>query len=536
MQMSYAQIASLKWAKQQDGNVRAMATDLSGNVFTGGVFAGTADFDPAGSNFNLVSDGGYEGFVSKLDVDGNFQWAFKLGGTSADYVYDVAVDNGGNLYVSGAFQNTVDFDPSVNTVSLTAVDSQDGFVAKYDANGALIWVRQIGGTSQQDAYSVTVDNAGNVYTTGSFYGTVDFDPGAGVENLSAQNAFDAFVLKLDNNGDFIWVRQLKGNSEISAVDIQLDNNDNAFVVGYFHETIDFDPNASNFSMTSSVGFVDAFFMKLDNLGDFVWAKQIGGSGNANTLSISISALGDLYLAGEFKSTADFDPNAGTTNLNSLGNNDAYLAKYDNDGNLVWVNQLGGTDRSAARDIALSANDQVYVTGYFKGTVDFNMGGTPNSVTSNGQNDVFIAQYDDNGVFVDVNGFGSSTGSDIGFTVDVDVNGFVYVGGDFQETVDFDPRVGVNNLTATGTDGFVIKLGDCSNTGTDTQTACESFTWMDGVTYTSSNSTATYTLLNAEGCDSLVTLNLTINQPVNHSESVEACESIVINGTTYTSSQ
>lgn len=540
-QLGNAQISSLNWVKQQGGpstdDIKSIAVDQLGNVFTGGNFSGTSNFDPSSTNFYLTSKGSWEGFVSKLDMNGNFLWAFSIGSTLADYVYDVATDNNGNLYVSGAFQGTVDFDPNIsNVTSLTAVASQDAFVAKYSPTGDLIWVKQIGGSSQQDAFSLIVDVTGDVYVTGTFYGTVDFDPGIGTYSLTAQNAFDAFVLKLTSAGDFVWAKQLKGDSEISALDIQLASDGSVFVVGEFFDEVDFDPSASVFSMTSSVGLRDAFILKLDNSGNFIWAKQIGGTGSVSGISISINTNNEFYLAGGFKGIADFDPNAGINNLTSLGIDDAYLAKFDTDGNLLFVIQMGGLNRSDSRSVFATTNGQVYVAGYFEGILDLTVGGGPNTVTSNGGNDIFIAHYLEDGSFVDVNSFGS-IGSEVGFDIAVSNNGLVHLGGYFEETVDFNPGSVTTTLSAFGShDGFVIQLGDCNTYRTDTQVTCESFEWIDGVTYTSSGNTATWTLPNAVGCDSIITLDLTILQPINYSETITACGSAEINGITYTSSQ
>lgn len=541
VQLGNTQISNLIWAKQQGGtstdDIKAIAVDQSGNVFTGGNFASTADFDPSSAVYNLTSSGSWEGFVSKLDVNGDFQWAIKIGSTLADYVYDIATDNTGNVYVSGGFQGTVDFDPSASVVSLTSVASQDGYIAKYSPTGSLVWVKQIGGTSQIDLFTLTVDAANNVFVAGSFYGQVDFDPGVGTYTLDAFGAYHGFVLKLDSNGDFVWAKQLKGDTEISVLDIELDNDGNVFVVGEFIDEVDFDPGAANFFMTSSVvGIRDAFILKLDNLGGFVWAKQLGGTDLVSALSISINASNQLFIAGGFKGTIDFDPNAGTNNLTSAGMDDAYVAKFDNNGSLIWVNQMSGTSRSAARSVFVSNEDEVYVTGYFENTLELAVDETPPTLTSNGGNDIFIVKYNENGFFIDGISIGS-TGSDLGYEIYVSNSGHIYLGGYFENTVDFDPSSGTTAFTSFGShDGYVIKLGDCNSYTTDTHISCDSLVWINGITYTSSNNSAIYIMGNAAGCDSIITLDLTILHSVNHSETVTACGSAIINGTIYTNSQ
>jgi len=540
-QLGIAQITTLKWAKQQGGSstdqVKALATDISGNIFSAGIFSGTANFNPSEPNFNLTSAGNYDGFVSKFDINGDFVWAIKIGGIDSDYVHDIAADDFGNIYVSGAFQGTVDFDPSAGTENLTALGSLDGFVAKYNGDGELIWVKQIGGTSQQDTYSIKVDEQGNAFVVGAFYGTVDFDPGTGTHDLTAQQDFDGFVLKLNNDGDFVWVKHLEGDSEIAAVDVQLDDNQNIYVTGYFGGSVNFDLGISDTIMTSNVGFNDAFLLKLDETNAFVWAKQINGTDNVYGSSISIDGNNSVYIVGDFKGVAEFDTLVGSVSLTSSGNSDGYLAKYNSVGGLEWAKQIGSTDKVAARSVIATIEDQVYVTGSFGSTADFNVGGTANTITSNGLEDVYIAQYDTSGTFIDANAFGSIGGNDAGFSVIVGLHGLVYLGGEFEQDVDFNPGTGTTSFTSFGVkDGFVMKLGSCDTRRIDVQTACGPFEWINGVIYTEIEYEAMDTIVNAEGCDSIITLNLDMYDHKVSTETFTGCESFTLDNVVYTTSQ
>jgi hypothetical protein len=127
-----------------------------------------------------------------------------MGGTNVDQGIDVALDSAGNVYTTGFFLGTVDFDPGAGTFNLTSAGSGDLFVSKLDASGNLVWARSMGGAASSDeGYGIVVDGAGNVYTTGSFSGTGDFDPGAGTANLTSAGSFDVFVQKLDASGNFV---------------------------------------------------------------------------------------------------------------------------------------------------------------------------------------------------------------------------------------------------------------------------------------------------------------------------------------------
>jgi len=190
---------------------RSVAVDSSGNVYTTGSFEGTVDFDPGAGTANLTSNGSYDVFVSKLDSSGNYVWTKQFGGTEYSRGYSVAVDSSGNVYTTGDFQGTFDFDPGAGTANLTANDGTDVFVSKLDSSGNHLWAKSCGGgvgggVDNDIGYSVAVDSSGNVYTTGVFQHTVDFDPGAGTTEFTSAGARDLFVSKLDSSGNYLWAK------------------------------------------------------------------------------------------------------------------------------------------------------------------------------------------------------------------------------------------------------------------------------------------------------------------------------------------
>src|SRR5207253_4820 len=152
-------------------------------VYVTGGFAGTVDFDPGPGTTLLTSLGSLDAFVAKFSSTGALVWARQLGGTSFDQGTGIAVDGAGNVFTTGLFQGTADFDPGAGTILLTSVGSLDVFVSKLASTGALVYARQLGGTSNDQGLGIAVDGSGNVFTTGSFRGTADFDPGTGTSNL-----------------------------------------------------------------------------------------------------------------------------------------------------------------------------------------------------------------------------------------------------------------------------------------------------------------------------------------------------------------
>ncbi|MNJ88740.1 Beta-propeller repeat protein [compost metagenome] len=562
----------------------SVAVDASGNVYTTGYFELTVDFDPGPGVANLTSNGNRDIFVNKLDANGNHVWTQNFGSTSFDEGYAITVDAAGNVYVTGAFQGTVDFDFGPGIANLTSAGNRDVFICKLDPNGNLMWAKCMGSAGWEESHAIHVDPSGNVYTTGFFAGTVDFDPGPGVANLvTSSGSSNTFISKLDNNGNYVWARQLGGDFGIS---IATDAAGNVYTAGSFTYASDFDPGPGTAILTpfGSVIRHDLFISKLDINGDYIWAKQIGGPNDDLCRGIAIDAAGNVYFACSFQETADFDPGPGIANLTAITGHDAGIGKLDPDGNYIWAKHMD----VFVHAIALDPGRNVYTTGSFGGTAtDFDPGaGIVNLNSSTG--DVFISKLDSDGNFLKAKNFGRSA---VGRAIAVDAAENSYIAGTNRGTADFDPGPGVANLTSKGQeDIFVCKFDRCSNesatetisacnsytwrngitytssvtnvsyvvsngsgpgcdstyflnldirysnAGTDVITACDSYTWIDGIEYTASNNAATFTIQNAAGCDSIVTLNLTITHSNSGTDILTTCDSYTwIDGIEYTSS-
>ncbi|PHX82007.1 MAG: hypothetical protein CK539_06890, partial [Flavobacteriales bacterium] len=193
-----ANAQALQWAKAMGGSSSdfsiCIALDGSGNVYTTGYFGGLADFDPGAGVANLTSAGSTDIFISKLDASGNFVWANAMGGIGDDGGYSIALDGSGNVYTTGLFRGTADFDPGAGLANLTSSGTYDIFISKLDASGNFVWAKAMGGTgSESVGGSIALDGSGNVYTAGYFLGTVDFDPGAGLANLTSSGIYDIFI-------------------------------------------------------------------------------------------------------------------------------------------------------------------------------------------------------------------------------------------------------------------------------------------------------------------------------------------------------
>ena len=394
----------------------------------------------------------------------NFAWAKSMGSTANDSSRSIAVDAAGNVYTTGFFAGTVDFDPNAGVSNLTAAGGEDIFVIKLDATGNLVWAKAVGGVTGSDrGYGISVDAAGNVYTTGFFAGTVDFDPNAGVSNLiSVSGSSDIFVSKLDTNGNLIWAKAMGGTSGDIGFGISVDAAGNVYTTGQFQGTVDFDPNAGVSNLTA-VGSNDIFVSKLDATGNLIWAKAMGGTSSDSGNGIAVDAAGNVYTTGNFAGTADFNPNAGVSNLTSAGSTDIFVSKLDTTGNLVWAKAMGGTTADVGYAMSTDTVGNVYTTGNFAGTADFDPNAGVSNITAAGGNDIFVSKLDTAGNLVWAKAMGSSTANDIGLGISSDAAGNIYTTGNFGGTADFDPNIGVSNITVAGSiDIFVSKLDTAGN--------------------------------------------------------------------------
>ncbi len=462
-----------------------------------------------------------------------FQWAKSIGGTSSDEAYSVAVDAAGNVYTTGYYNGTVDFDPGTGVFNLTSAGYQDVFILKLDANGNFVWAKSVGGPFNDVGQGIALDAQGNIYVTGEFSpdATTDFDPGPGTFSMTLHSSgYDVFVLKLDSNGNFKWAKQegstgsdlggaiavdqagnvyttgtwevfypyiskfdtdgnLKWEKLLKVVSSQnasvgksiaVDASGNVYTTGYFNGTLDFDPGPGTYNLKANM--YDIYVSKLDASGNFVWAKQIGGGANAG-YSIALDAAGNVYTCGSFQATADFDPGVGVTNVTTAGVNDMFITKFDPAGNFTWVKTFGGQFASFDMTaITLDASGNIYTTGGFHGTADFNPGVATAMLSAPGADDIFMSKLDASGNYVWAAKIGE-TNNDVGNSVTVNSAGNVYIAGSYKGIMDFDPGAGTTEYFTNGNsvDLFVLKLGQ-SLTGINENAATSDFSFYPNPTH------------------------------------------------------
>ena len=466
-----------------DSSCEDVKTDAMGNVISAGWFKGNIDFDTDptfGVNTYLNSNGQQAGYLQKVDANGDFVWAVKLGSTGTVRLFGLDVDAAGNSYVSGYFFGTADMDPGSGVEELIAVGGADVFIVKINADGTLGWARQIGDVGNEVGYSLVLDDAGNITLAGVFEGTVDMDPGTGTTQLTSVGYSDMFVSKLDPAGDLIWARQLSpttpGNGHEEELEHTIDSDGNLLVTGWFAAGFDFDPGPAVLELNTT-GNTDLFVLKLDPNGDLVWVKQVGSSSSAGLVlgeGIGTDLADNVYIAGRFTNITDFDPGPGLLQLPPFSDG-TYILKLDANGDFQWVREIVGNQTDVANGIAVAADGTSYTVGYFTGTPDFDNGPGTFTITSSfsGTADVYILKLDATGNFMWAGAMGS-TSTDFGKAIHLMDDGTLHAIGNYADPadpnlpeLDFDPgpaEATILSTTANPQGFFLVQLTDNGSVG------------------------------------------------------------------------
>jgi hypothetical protein len=465
----YSPAGSYMWSKQVTGNSKAMDVSFHSNeLLGGGNFYWEADMDPGPSVFKLNGSVNNVAYFLSLDRHGNFNTAKHFYSEwGVTYYTDMKVDASGNCYNSGYMSGMFDVDPSpaVNTLTVGTPGfwPQVPVLSKYDASGNLVWIKALQGRKNTISYAFSnvLDASGNIYISGIFTDTLDFDPGASSFTLSSKGNFDLFVAKYDNSGNFLWAKSTGGSNEDRAQTMTLDASGNLYLSGFFAGTVDFDFSSGVQNLTSADPYRSMFIAKYDNQGNYIWAKCIGSAGGwAHPYSIAIDAGNDLILAGSFDSAVDFDPGSSVFSLTDNGAKDIFIAKYTSAGNFLWVKGIGGSSQDECFSVTTDASNNIYSTGYFDGVVDFDPSAVVQTLTGTYM-DAYLQKMDPNGNYIWAKSFGGKQ-MEAGRSVEINSAGELLMGGYTTDTLDLDPGSGTDIYYPENYKGFISKLDNSGN--------------------------------------------------------------------------
>jgi hypothetical protein len=375
---------NLNWVKQISGNnldyLKGMTTDANGNIYVVGGFAGTIDFDPGPGVVSAGPAFGSDIWFGKYSSTGNLIWAHALIGGDDDFGTDIALDNSGNVYITGYFgtQTSLDFDPGPGNAPPTVAHGL--FVAKYNNNGVYQWVKTIGHNNVLvRSNAIAVDGSGNCYIAGTLWTTqtsqVNFNP-SGSANLSTANG-SVFYAKYSSTGTYIWAKNVgPGNSiSVECRDLALDASNNVYITGTFNGTADFHPSGTTPTLNSSAGA--AYVCKYNSSGNYVWTKQVGGQNGDVGRACAVDASNNVYVTGSY---------------NTAGEN-IFLTKFNSSGTQLILKNIGGSTYNDRGQSLRLEGSSIYLAGLFRGTnIEFNPDGPPAELTSALYHDFFLAKY------------------------------------------------------------------------------------------------------------------------------------------------
>jgi RHS repeat-associated protein len=457
--------------------LHSVATDSYGNNYYTGFFTGSATI--AGTS--LTATGGstdQDIFVAKFDNKGNGLWAVKAGGTGNDVGRGIGVDQNFNVYVTGYYySSSITFNGTM--VNNAGGGVRDILVLKFNANGTPNWIKSFGGTGDDGSADIAVTASGDCYFAGIYGAAMSF----GSSSVPWYGGIDIFTCKLNSSGVVQWAKGGGGTGNDNQTEIRVDNSENVFITGYVNI------NATFGALTATTaGAQDIFLLKYDSAGNEQWLRLAGGTSTDSGSGLGLSSNGNVTVSGYFQGTATF---GALGSLTSAGGRDIFVLQYNSSGTPQWVHSTGSTSDDIGNDLVVDANNYIYVTGFFAGTITF--GSLPSLISAGGQ-DIFLAKYNNSGTAL----FSSRTGGtsdDQGDDILVDAGNRIFVAGTYQGTVNF----GGHSKTSAG--NLDVYFG-CLNVN---------YTW----TGTTSTSVNTETNWNPQGVPSPndnITIVSATNQP------------------------
>ena len=569
---------SFQWTKGIGGagsilvDITSSTIDYQNNVLVCGVFNGTVDFDPGIGTTNLISATTNDIFYGKYSSTGQLIWVKQLIGFTGNNNYStvfransIDTDNAGNIYMVGRYgYNSIDFDPGTNVANLATFTTSNGsisdaFYAKYDNNGNFVFVKRVHTDGHRDELTkIVIDKnnsvarmIGQVRKVTSTNASVRYDNLPANANNSSTEGNLGFYISTDLNGNLLGNQSDDMNYSSEITEIAIDSYGNFCLFSY--------TSTSQIGGQPSIATLNKFSLN----GSSLWDKTFNGIlySDFRVKSMQFDQIGNIYVVGSFKSILDLDPSTSSTfnvTAGSTGSSDAstdgVIAKYNLSGNFVWGGVIG-TQAGISEDVnnvIINNDSKIICTGFYKGTVDFNIYAGTNSLTSSPStaNNSFMAYYDLDGNYLWAGNLGNSTAYPIVIELNQSSTGDIYTSGTFKGTQDFDYSSGTTTLTnvsgGSGTNSFIAKYFSClvapvqPSSITGTASVCEggsdtytintvndatSYTWnlpsgwsgtsttnTISVTFGSNSGVISVTANNACGSSTAQTINVSVNSP------------------------
>jgi hypothetical protein len=385
----------------------------------------------------VTTFGGEDAIITKYDRYGNASWTRLIASIGSDAGEAVTADDQNNCYVAGTFGGEIYFGSTILTPEVISNQSGlpnhlDMFLAKYDAEGKEIWIKQISGPGYERPTSLLIDKAGNLLVTGYFYKDAKF--GATTLNTVGPSFF---LAKYTGNGSLLWAKSYGNsvNGDLYPCNLKSDNNGNLIITGSF----DGPQIIGSYSIQSNGG-QDVFTAKLDNNGIVQWVKTFGGVSDENCNALAIDKANNIYIGGMFKQSISI---GGSTIMSTGNSSDAFFAKLLPTGTLQWIKNASGTGEENVQDMFIQ-KDTLYSVGYFDQGFRIE-----NHVVNANTWNAFITKHDLAGGFCGLEVINLNNG--IPKKIHVNGRGYSTIAGYFSNSISFE------NLSVNSWGGFDLFL-------------------------------------------------------------------------------
>lgn len=394
---------------EKTDSTRAIAAGPDGSAYVTGYFEGTARFKA----IEKTAAGKSDGFLARVDKNGDFTWVVSAGGPAEDTGDALAVGTDGTVAFGGLFADSLD----LGGIASKAIGSDDVYVAAVSPAGEVQWVWTAGGFASDATTALAAAPDGGFVAALSFTGVAKFGP----TELKTRGYDDVVLVKLSKDGALEWSTQLGGEGTDQVRRIAVDGNGNVFVLGTFQQTIDVGGGP-----LTAAGANDLLIARFDASGRHVWSKRVGNPFNEMAGGIAVDRAGNLVITGSYDKDVDF---LGTP-LMAAGESDIYVARLTADGALVWVKSYGTQREDVGYGVAVDGAGNAVVTGWFESPIDFGGG----VLTGKGQKDGFIAKLGVDGTHLWSTRFGDWD-HDSGNAVAVTPDGEAWLTGIFRYKLD-----------------------------------------------------------------------------------------------------
>jgi hypothetical protein len=434
------------------------ASDPANNLYLAGYFYDTVDFDPGPGVVQRTSMGQIDSYLLKLDRDGQFQWVQVIANATDVVPWFTYIDRGQYVYLLGTFNSSCDFNPGPGEDLHTSAGFYDVYVSKYDLSGNWIWTKTYGGNNFDQALCLATDSSGNIYISGYFAGTIDFDPGPGSYEATSKGYQDNYVTKLDSNGNLQWAKVFGSTTGETPYNIYIKDNSSVVVAGKFESMIDFDPG-TGVQNRIPAGENAIYILNLDLNGNYIDVQVFGGDQTCYIYAMAYHPLYGYLISGEFSGTMDFDPGTGVDTRTSDEQYNTFICRYDPALDYQWVRTFGNPDGSIYMEgLQYAASGGIVAGGSYSGHVDCDPGVNEYwlEMTSEFDSNAVMFKLDINGNFEWANTWGGS-GVDTVRDLNCMTDDSIFAVGDFWQTADFDPGSGVVNRTSNGQNDTFISV-------------------------------------------------------------------------------